>query len=253
MADTLVTVLTRVDNYLQDGSNHQVKSRRGRPKYEIRWLGPQTSGYRKTRVKLQTLYDRRNQLSRDFRHRTTTEIVKRAIAGGNDLIVTEDLQIAGMTRSARGTESDPGRNVRAKSALNRRILQQGWGNVQEMLDYKAARAASGCTPAAPPRPADSVERETLHPGYPRLNSGVHTAGMERTRTPMLRSTSETGDYCISGNVWGRPRSPSGWTAWARPSQRVEKAGFHPVPVERPSPKLPGAARPKSSEPRTPGE
>ena len=143
MADTLVTVLTRVDNYLQDGSNHQVKSRRGRPKYEIRWLGPQTSGYRKTRVKLQTLYDRRNQLSRDFRHRTTTEIVKRAIAGGNDLIVTEDLQIAGMTRSARGIESDPGRNVRAKSGLNRRILQQGWGNVQEMLDYKAARAGIG--------------------------------------------------------------------------------------------------------------
>ena len=54
--------------------------------------------------------------------------------------MTEDLQIAGMTRSARGTESDPGRNVRAKSGLNRRILQQGRGNVQEMLDYKAARA-----------------------------------------------------------------------------------------------------------------
>ena len=45
-----------------------------------------------------------------------------------------------MTRSARGTENDPGRNVRAKSALNRRILQQGWGYAQGMFDYKAARA-----------------------------------------------------------------------------------------------------------------
>ena len=110
-----------------DDSNHQVKSRRGRPQYEIRWLGPKTSGYEKAHLRLQVLYDRRNQLRRDFRHRTTTEIVKRATAGGNDLIVTEDLQIANMIRSARRTEADPGRNVRAKSGLNRSSPATGLG------------------------------------------------------------------------------------------------------------------------------
>ena len=121
-------------------SNHQMKSKRGRPQYEIQWLGPQTSGYRKARLGLETLYNRRNRLRHDFRHQTTTEIVKQAISNGNDLLVTEDLRIANMTRSARGTQSDPGRNVRAKSALNRRILQQGWSYSLNMIDYKAARA-----------------------------------------------------------------------------------------------------------------
>ena len=123
-----------------DGSNNQEISKRGKPQYEVHWPGPQTSGYRKARLRLQTLHEKRNQLRHDFRHRTTTEMIKRATADGNDLLVTEDLRIASMTRSARGTENDPGRNVRAKSALNRRILQQGWGYAQGMFDYKAARA-----------------------------------------------------------------------------------------------------------------
>jgi putative transposase len=36
--------------------------------------------------------------------------------------VVEDLNIAGMTRSARGTAACPGKNVKAKAGLNRAIL-----------------------------------------------------------------------------------------------------------------------------------
>ena len=57
-----------------------------------------------------------------------------------DLLVAEDLQIANMTKSARGTISQPGRNVRAKSGLNRSILQQGWGDFKTKLNYKAEKA-----------------------------------------------------------------------------------------------------------------
>jgi putative transposase len=32
-----------------------------------------------------------------------------------------------MTRSARGTMTGPGRNVRAKAGLNREIMRSGWG------------------------------------------------------------------------------------------------------------------------------
>ena len=123
-----------------DGANHQMKSKRGKPQYEIQWLRRQTSGYRKARLRLETLYVQRNQLRHDFRRRATTEIIKQAMADENDILVTEDLRIANMTRSARGAETEPGRNVRAKSALNRRILQQGWGHAQNMFDYKAERA-----------------------------------------------------------------------------------------------------------------
>ena len=40
------------------------------------------------------------------------------------MIVIEDLKVASMSKSAVGTTSQPGRNVRAKSGLNRSILDQ---------------------------------------------------------------------------------------------------------------------------------
>jgi putative transposase len=50
----------------------------------------------------------------------------------------EDLQIPNMTRSARGTAGNPGRNVRQKSALNREILASGWGLLVRRLADKAS-------------------------------------------------------------------------------------------------------------------
>ena len=41
-----------------------------------------------------------------------------------------------MSKSAAGTVSQPGRNVRAKSGLNRSILDQGWYEMRRQLEYK---------------------------------------------------------------------------------------------------------------------
>jgi putative transposase len=43
-----------------------------------------------------------------------------------------------MTESAAGTAEQPGRNVRAKSGLNRSILEQGWFQFETFLSYKLA-------------------------------------------------------------------------------------------------------------------
>lgn len=43
-----------------------------------------------------------------------------------------------MTQSAKGTVEAPGKNVKAKSGLNRSILRQGWGMFVSMLEYKLA-------------------------------------------------------------------------------------------------------------------
>jgi putative transposase len=53
------------------------------------------------------------------------------------MIRVEDLQIANMTRSAKGTREDPGRNVRQKAGLNRGILASGWGLLVRRLEDKA--------------------------------------------------------------------------------------------------------------------
>ncbi|MGP3937133.1 RNA-guided endonuclease InsQ/TnpB family protein [Nonomuraea sp. KM88] len=57
-----------------------------------------------------------------------------------DVIVHEDLRIANMTRSASGTTEAPGRNVAAKSGLNRSILDAGWGVFLTILAHKAESA-----------------------------------------------------------------------------------------------------------------
>lgn len=54
------------------------------------------------------------------------------------IICIEDLKIANMTRSAKGTLARPGSRVKQKSGLNRAILDQGWGEFVRQLAYKLA-------------------------------------------------------------------------------------------------------------------
>ncbi len=69
---------------------------------------------------------------KDWAERVSTDIVRRF-----DVIRVEDLQITNMTRSAKGTRENPGRNVRQKAGLNRGILDSGWGLLVRRLEDKA--------------------------------------------------------------------------------------------------------------------
>ena len=65
------------------------------------------------------------------------------------MVVVEDLQVSNMSRSAAGSIEQPGRNVRAKSGLNRSILDQGWAGFRRQLEYKMLWAG-GLLLAVPP-------------------------------------------------------------------------------------------------------
>ena len=55
------------------------------------------------------------------------EKVSTEIARGYDLIRIEDSDVAGMTRSARGTVAQPGRHVGRKASVNGSILRgEAW-------------------------------------------------------------------------------------------------------------------------------
>jgi len=52
------------------------------------------------------------------------------------LVFVGDLNVKELSKSAKGTLENPGKNVKVKSALNRSILDQGWGEFIRQLDYK---------------------------------------------------------------------------------------------------------------------
>lgn len=53
-------------------------------------------------------------------------------------VAVEDLSVAGMTRSSRGTVEKPGKKVRQKAGLNRAILDVSPGELRRQLAYKTS-------------------------------------------------------------------------------------------------------------------
>ena len=90
-----------------------------------------SSNYQKTRLKIERLHNHIASIRKNFLHKISTQLAK-----NHSLIVMEELKTKDMATSARGTRERPGRNVRAKSSLNRSIFDQGWFMFQNMLSYK---------------------------------------------------------------------------------------------------------------------
>ncbi len=67
----------------------------------------------------------------NYLHQTT-----HAISKNHTLVCVEDLKIKNMSKSASGTLLSPGRNVKAKSGLNKAILDQSWYEFRRQLEYK---------------------------------------------------------------------------------------------------------------------
>ena len=99
---------------------------------------------RRARVRLAIARIKARQSDRrmDWAEKTSTDV-----AGRFDVIRVEDLKIANMTRSARGTPAEPGRNVRQKAGLNRGILASGWGLLVRRLQDKAPGRVEKVRPA----------------------------------------------------------------------------------------------------------
>nr|WP_228291410.1 RNA-guided endonuclease TnpB family protein [Thiothrix litoralis] len=68
-----------------------------------------------------------------FLHKATT-----TLSQNHAVVFVEDLQVGNMSKSAAGTAENPGKNVAAKSGLNKAILDQGWREFRPQLDYKTA-------------------------------------------------------------------------------------------------------------------
>jgi putative transposase len=92
-----------------------------------------SANWRKAKGKVSRLQRTIANIRNDMLHKASTTISK-----NHAVVALEDLRIPNMTASAGGTVGAPGHNVQAKRGLNRRILDQGWGEFRRQLDYKLA-------------------------------------------------------------------------------------------------------------------
>jgi len=80
-----------------------------------------SNNWKKQKREIAKLHHIIRNVRQDFLHKLSTDISK-----NHAKVYVEELQIRNMSASAKGTVEQPGRNVRAKSGLNKSILDQGW-------------------------------------------------------------------------------------------------------------------------------
>jgi transposase len=120
-----------------------------RERTRLRWLQrslarAERGSNRRGRVRhaIARLRARETDRRKDWAEKASTDVARRF-----DVIRVEDLQIKNMTRSARGTRENPGRNVGQKAGLNRGILGSGWGLLVSRLEDKAPGRVEKIRPA----------------------------------------------------------------------------------------------------------
>ncbi|MGP5361662.1 RNA-guided endonuclease InsQ/TnpB family protein, partial [Psychrobacter celer] len=90
-----------------------------------------SQNWKKQNRKIQKLHHHIANIRHDYLHKITTSISK-----SHAMIACEDLKVANMSKSASGSMENKGRHVKAKSGLNKSILDQGWGMMVDILEYK---------------------------------------------------------------------------------------------------------------------
>ena len=104
-----------------------------------------SQNWQKLKAKIAKLHHKIANCRKDFLHKISTQISK-----NHAMIYIEDLQVANMSKSAKGTAAQHGKNVAAKSGLNRAILDQSWFEFRRQLDYKT-QWQGGFLVAVPPQ------------------------------------------------------------------------------------------------------
>lgn len=124
-----------------------------------------SSNWKKQKARVAKIQSLIANQRKDFLHKHSTELCKNHAA-----IVVEDLKVRNMSRSAKGSAEEPGENVKAKSGLNKSILDQGWSMFVNQLEYKLAwqqgmlikvdpKNTSRCCPACGNTSADNRQTQ----------------------------------------------------------------------------------------------
>ncbi|MBI2569285.1 MAG: transposase [Candidatus Schekmanbacteria bacterium] len=148
-----------------------------------------SANWKEQKARISRLHIRIADARNDFLHKVSTRTGKT-----HATVYLEDLKVANMSASAKGTTEDPGRNVKAKSGLNKAILDRGWYEFRRQLAYKL-RWLGGTLFLVPPRDTSR-----------RCSACGHTAAENRPCQAVFRCVqcghSENADLNAAKNVLG---------------------------------------------------
>ncbi|WP_210499361.1 RNA-guided endonuclease InsQ/TnpB family protein [Vibrio crassostreae] len=90
-----------------------------------------SNNWMKQKRKVSRIHQKIANIRKDYQHKATTEISKK-----HAMVICEALKVKNMSKSAKGDSENHGKNVAAKSGLNKSILDEGWGELRRQLKYK---------------------------------------------------------------------------------------------------------------------
>ncbi|MCP2041175.1 putative transposase [Neisseria sp. HSC-16F19] len=90
-----------------------------------------SKNWQKLKAKIAKLHHKISNIRKNYLHQ-----ISHQISQNHAIVYVEDLQVANMSKSAKGNAEQHGKNVRQKSGLNRAILDQSWFEFRRQLDYK---------------------------------------------------------------------------------------------------------------------
>ncbi len=179
-----------------------------------------SNNWKKQKKKISRLHHTIANVRQDFLHKLSTEISKNQAK-----VYVEGLNIKNMSSSARGTIEEPGRMVRAKSGLNKSILDQGWFKFKRQLEYKlswkggmlfevnprhTSQRCSCCGHTVKENRESQAVFKCLacgHEEHADVNRSVAELG-EANAAKNIKTVGQTGMACQANRISGRQQEPA---------------------------------------------
>ena len=182
-----------------------------------------SENWKKQKRKISQLHHTTANVRSDFLHKLSTEISKNQAK-----VYVEGLHIRNMSASARGTVEEPGRNVKAKSGLNKSILDQGWYEFRRQLDYKLLWRGGMLAEVNPSHTSQrcsccghtAIENRVSQDVF-RCQVCGHEENADVNAAKNILTVGQTGMACQANRISGRQQEPAEPLQGSRKQTREE--------------------------------